>query len=124
MNQEVPVTRLLPAATSPLKADVYETAGGETYVIEIPVPGLKPDEICIEASVDSVTVHARPQQADDGRKYLQREHSIEPMSRIFEFAMDLDTDNVRAALESGILKIRAPKAVAARPRVIRVGQSA
>jgi len=46
------------------------------------------------------------------------------MSRIFEFPMELDTDNVRATLEYGILKIRAPKAVAGKRRVIRLEQTA
>ncbi len=41
---------------SQLKADIYETPGGEAYVIEIPVPGVKPDEIGIEVTVDSITV--------------------------------------------------------------------
>jgi HSP20 family molecular chaperone IbpA len=36
------------------------------------------------------------------------------MSPIFEFPWILNTDNVRATLENGILKIRAPKAAAGR----------
>jgi HSP20 family molecular chaperone IbpA len=44
------------------------------------------------------------------------------MSRVFEFPTELDTDNVRATLENGMLRIRVPKAAAARRRVIRVGQ--
>ena len=39
-----------------LTADVYETAGGEAYVIEVPVPGLRPDEINIEVTIDTVTI--------------------------------------------------------------------
>jgi HSP20 family protein len=118
-------TTVAPEATSPLKANVYETAGGETYVIEVPVPGLTPDEVVIEVDVDTVTVRTEPRQAESesGRTYLQREQATEPMSRVVEFPVELDTDNVRATLENGILKIRVPKAAAARRRVIRVGQS-
>jgi HSP20 family molecular chaperone IbpA len=56
-------------------ADVYETAGGETYVIEVPVPGLRPDEIIIEVTIDTVTVstEARESAEESGRKYFQRE---------------------------------------------------
>jgi HSP20 family molecular chaperone IbpA len=46
------------------------------------------------------------------------------MSRIFEFPMELDTDNVQATLENGVLKIHLPKAGAARRRVVKVGQLA
>ena len=39
-----------------LTADVYDTPGGEAYVIEIPVPGLSPDEIVIEVEAGMLTV--------------------------------------------------------------------
>ena len=109
-----------------LPADIYETAGGEAYVIEMPVPGLKPHEIVIEVTVDSLTVAIKPQQseADPDRRYIQREQQTRPVSRIFEFPADIDTDNVRPSLERGILKIYIPKAEAARRRVIRVEQAA
>jgi HSP20 family protein len=115
---------MAPEATSRLKGNVYETAGGETYVLEIPVPGLTQDEIVIEVDVDTLTVRTEPRQdqAEAGRNYLQREHPNEPRSRIFEFPTEIDTDNVRASLDNGMLRIRVPKAAAARRRVIRVGQ--
>lgn len=115
---------MAPEAISRLKANVYETAGGETYVLEIPVPGLAQDEIVIEVEVDTLTVRTEPRQdeGEAGRRYLQREQTPEPMSRVFEFPTEIDTDNVRASLENGVLRIRAPKAAAARRRVIRVGQ--
>ncbi len=57
---------------SQLKADIYETPGGEAYVIEIPVPGVKPDEIGIEVTVDSITVSTQRKDPDSGRKYVPR----------------------------------------------------
>jgi HSP20 family protein len=118
---------MLPALPPPrLTADIYETAGGEAYVIEIPVVGLKPDEIVIEATSDNLTVSTQPQQAESesNRRYIQREQSVGPMSRLFEFPEEIDTDRVQATLENGILKIHAPKAAAGRRKVIRLGQAA
>ena len=63
----------------------------------------------------------RQSSSEQGRTYLQREHVTEPMSRIFEFPDELDTDNVRATLENGMLRIRVPRAGAGRRRVIRMG---
>lgn len=116
-------TTVAPEATSQLKANVYETPGGETFVIEVPVPGLTEEEIVIEVDVETVTVRIEPRQSasEEGRTYLQREHVTEPMSRIFEFPDELDTDNVRATLENGMLRIRVPRAGAGRRRVIRIG---
>jgi HSP20 family protein len=123
MAQQIPVSA---HNAEQLKADVYETPGGDAYVIEIPVPGIRPDEIVIEIDIDSVTVSTEPRQAegDATRRYIHREQSLRSMSRIFEFPTPLDTDNVRATLEQGILKLRAPKAIAGRRKVIRVGQAA
>lgn len=53
---------MAPETTSRLRANVYETAGGETYVLEIPVPGLTQDEIVIEVEPDTVTVRTEPRQ--------------------------------------------------------------
>jgi len=124
MNEQVQVSVTDP--TTQPRANVYETPGGDSYVIEIPVPGVKPDEISIEVTVDTVTVRTEPRQQQDEseRTYVQREHSVESMSRVFEFPRELDTDNVRATLENGILRVRVRKAIAARPKVIRVEQAA
>jgi HSP20 family molecular chaperone IbpA len=85
-----------------LTADVYDTPGGEAYVIEIPVPGLSPDEIVIEVEAGKLIVRTEPSQRNPeaGRRYLQREHIVEPMSR------------VRRALELRFLDGVAPQAVA------------
>jgi HSP20 family molecular chaperone IbpA len=46
------------------------------------------------------------------------------MSRLFEFPVEIDTDNIHASLEHGILSARVPKAASGRRRVIKVGQAA
>ena len=114
-----------PTAGAQLSADVWETPGGEAYVIEIPVPGVRPDEIVIEVLHSSVTVSTEPRQAvaDPGRKYIRQEHSVQPLSRIIELPMELEADGVRASLEYGVLKIGAPIAVPGRPKMIRVGHT-
>lgn len=81
MTQQVHATVVPEAASSRLTADIYETAGGDAYVIEIPVPGLKPDEIVLEVTSYTLTVSTEPQQAEpnSGRRYIQREQPVRPM---------------------------------------------
>ena len=120
-------TMVRPALPPPrLTADVYETAGGEAYVLEIPVSGLSAEDITIDANADSVTVAIRrqPDQAGSARRYLLREQPERPASRVFQFPTEIDTDDIRATLQAGILRIDVPKAAASRPRVIRVNQAA
>jgi len=122
MRQEVRAT-MAPAPAPPrLPANIYETPGGEAYVLEVAVPGLESSEIVIEADVETVVVRTEPRRddAEAGRKYLQREQASSPMSRVFEFPTEIDTDNIEATLDNGILRIRVPKAAAGRRKVIRV----
>jgi HSP20 family protein len=108
-----------------MTADIYETVDGDAYVVEVPVPGLDPRQISIEATPDMLTVSTRPaEQNENGRgerRYLQLEQNQGPMTRVFEFPTEIDADNITAALEAGMLKIRIPKAAASRRRVIRLG---
>jgi HSP20 family molecular chaperone IbpA len=114
-----------PKAGEQLSADVWETPGGEAYELEIPLPGIRPDEITVEVMACTVMVSTVPHAAlaEPGRKYLQREHEPRPSSRIFELPMELDTDGMRASLEYGVLKIHAPIALAGRRKIIRVAQA-
>jgi HSP20 family protein len=109
------------AATAQLRANFYENVGGDEYVIEVPVPGLEQSEIVIEADPESVVVRTQPhERAETEGKYIQREHTLESMSRVFEFPQEIDTDHIRATLDKGMLRIRVPKAAVGRRRVIRI----
>src|SRR6266850_2219331 len=113
-------------AQSGLLADIYESPGGDAYVVEIPTPGLKPDEVLLEADTYGLTVSTEPTQTEpkSGRRYIQREYSVRPMSGIFNFPVPIDTDNVQANLTNGIFQIRIPKAAAGKRKISRVGQAA
>ena len=116
-----------PALPPPrVTADIYETPGGEAFIMEIPVPGLSADEIVIEATTDTMTVKTEPKQAeqDSERRYIQQEQAVKPMSRLFELPVDIDTDNIGVTLKNGVLRLHVPKAAAAKPKVIRVKKSA
>jgi HSP20 family protein len=103
-------------------ADIYETPGGDAYVIEITVPGLKPDEIAVEATSHSLRLSTQPKRVEPepGRRYIERQQPIRPVSRLFEFSTEIDTDQIRATLEHGILKVRVPKAASGQPKIIEI----
>ena len=126
MRQEVRATMAQQPATTALPANIYETAGGDAYVLEVAVPGLESSEIVLEADAYSLVVRTEPRQdeGDTGRKYLLRERPSGPISRVFDFPVEIDTDGIQATLENGILRIRVPKAAAGRRKVIRIAPQA
>jgi|DewCreStandDraft_2_1066082.scaffolds.fasta_scaffold01556_4 HSP20 family protein len=95
-----------------ITADVYETADGTAYIVEIPAPGLKSDEIKVTVSGDMLTVELQPRAGDTeaGRTYLIQELSRQPMARVFTFPTAIDPHHIQARLEGGMLRITVPKA--------------
>ena len=127
IDQILQETLRRPALPSPrLTADIYETTDGEAFEIEIAVPGVKPEDITVEATSDNLTVSTRPEQAEpeSSRRYIQREQAAGPVCRIIDFPEEIDTDNTQATLEHGILKIHVPKAAVGRRKVIKVNRAA
>ena len=106
-------------------ADVYETVDGDAFVIEVAAPGFLASQIIIEATSDSVTVSMMPKRARSGtrNRKIQQNPTPVPMSRVVQFPREIDTDNVRATLEHGIMNIYIPKAVASARRVIPIRKS-
>lgn len=105
-----------------LAADVFESPDGRSYIVEVPVPGLTADEIRIQASGDLLTIDVQPRSATQGeaKTYLIQELRQEPQARVFTFPTPIDTDNIRARLDRGILRIQVPKAEGAPSRVITI----
>jgi HSP20 family protein len=114
---------LRPALPPPrLNADIYETGDGDTYIVEIAVPGLDVTEIDVEATPDMLTVTTRPREQDgqSNRRYLLQEQQTQGMSRVFQFPDEIEPDGIKASVQAGMLKIEAPKAAASRRRVIKL----
>lgn len=117
---EVLVRRSLPAPH--LEADLYETADGTAYVIEVPAAGIRPQDVRILASGDMLTLEVDRKTASEqtARTYLVQEVARGPMARVFTFPTAIDVDRIQARLEHGMLHIRVPKAEGAPSKVIPV----
>jgi HSP20 family molecular chaperone IbpA len=76
-----------------MTADIYESPGGDAFILEIPVPGLEQEEITVEAEGDSLSVTTRPLPGVElaGRRYIRQEQVLKPMSRVFEFPCEINT---------------------------------
>jgi len=95
-------------------ADVFET--GESYVIEVELPGLTRDDVVVQAHGDELVVRGERRPAVSGRPEafhrLERRHG--PFARAFRFPEEVDPDRVAAEFADGLLRLTIPKV---RPRV-------
>ena len=91
-----------------MKCDIYEKGGD--YHIEMDVPGFSKDEIKVEAKKDYLTITAEKsnEESEEDKNYIHREISYGKYERSF-YLHDLDSENINAEFNNGVLKITVPK---------------
>lgn len=101
--------------------DVFETPA--EYTIEATLPGVKPDDVKVSATADTITIRARIErethEAEKGA-YVRRERREGEMTRSITLATPIDPERIVADYEHGILKLTAPKVKVAEPHQISV----
>ena len=98
-------------AQNMMKTDVRET--GNSYELDIDLPGFKKDEITIQLDHGYLTIRAskgldKNEENKDG-KYIRRERYAGSMNRTFYVGSQLTQQDIQAKFEDGILKISVPK---------------
>ena len=97
---------------------------GESYTFVALIPGLKPDELTIEAEGNTVRISgeliAPALSADEKVRTLRNEIGYGEFSRAFDLPDEIDADKIDAHMENGVLTLRVPKAKAVKPRTIKV----
>ena len=94
-----------------MKTDVRET--GNSYELDIYLPGFKKDEITIQLDNGYLSISAskgldKNEENKDG-KYIRRERYAGAMNRTFYVGDNLTQQDIQAKFEDGILKISVPK---------------
>ncbi len=99
--------------------DLYETA--DQYVVLVELPGLRRDDVSIDARADRLTLRGVRRPPDGGPpRFLQLERGHGPFVRTFAFGDPIDVDGVRADFREGLLTVTVPKREQSGPRRIPV----
>ena len=98
---------------------------GDTYVVAFDLPGVSADAIELDVERNTLTVRAerRPQADDDSVEMQVSERPLGVFSRQLFLGDTLDTDNIDASYEAGVLTLRIPIAETAKPRRIEISQT-
>lgn len=109
-----------PVGGSPL--NVYEQ--DDKLVVEAEMPGFDPDDIDISIERGMLTIRGEMEDEDErqDRNYLVREYRRGTFVRSVRLPDTVDTENVQAEFDSGVLRLVFPKAEQARARRISVGE--
>jgi len=91
--------------------------------VEALAPGVDPESLNVSVVKDQLTISGNRVSAPEQIKpeaFHRRERTSGRFVRTFELPVEIDADKVSAEYRNGLLKIRLPKAEAARPRRIEV----
>ena len=89
--------------------DVYEE--GDQVVVKAELPGLKRQEINVEASGRAITISGKKEKEEkvDKKDYSRFERSSGAFSRSVPLPAEIQLESATAQLKDGVLEIRAPK---------------
>ena len=94
-----------------MKTDVRELDG--SYELDVDLPGFKKDEVTVDLQDGYLTISAAKaldkDESDQKGKFLRQERYTGSMSRSFYVGDDLESTDICAKYEDGILKISVPK---------------
>ncbi len=92
------------------RTDITEKDG--TYVLEAELPGFKKEDISLDLDKDCLTITAsrnsEDSEEDKERNFVRRERFYGSYSRSFNVS-GIDTDQITAAYNDGILSVSMPK---------------
>ena len=91
-----------------------------SYVIDLIVPGLDPDDVEIEIVEKTIIIQGEFKAADDDVKFLRRERPSGKFRRVIRLPKLLEMEKSEANMEKGILSLRVPVAEEALPRTIKI----
>ena len=93
---------------------------GDTFRVELDLPGVDPSSIDLDVERNVVTVKAeRPTRASDA-DLIAAERPRGVFSRQLVLGDSLDTERIQASYDSGVLSLSIPVAERAKPRKIAV----
>jgi HSP20 family protein len=96
---------------------------GETFVVELDLPGVNPDSIDLDVERNVVTVKAERARLDEDLEMIAAERPRGVFSRQLILGDTLDTNAIEARYDAGVLTLRIPVAEKAKPRKIEIAHS-
>jgi HSP20 family protein len=101
--------------------DIYDD--GEKVLVKLEIPGVKQEDVDIRVENQTLSVRGeRKFEAEEKKEHFQRvERHYGSFYRAFTLPVSVDTENIGATYDAGVLKLELKKKVSAQPRQIKIG---
>ena len=107
-------------ATRPAAMSMDAWREGDVFQIEFDLPGVSPDSIDLDVENNVVTVKAERGALGEDVEILAAERPRGVFSRQLVLGENLDTENIDASYDAGVLTLRVPVAEQAKARKIAI----
>jgi len=103
-----------------LPIDMYQTAN--EVVVKAALPGLKPEEVDISISGDTLTIKGEHKEEQEVKQedYFYKERRYGSFSRSVTIPVQVKSDKAEAVFENGVLTLTLPKAEEIKPKQIKI----
>lgn len=106
--------------TNYMPADAYRK--DDRFYLHVDVPGVDPESIDMTVEKNTLTISAeRSFDAGDDHQVVLNERPVGTFTRQFFLGDGLDTENIEAGYDLGVLTVSIPVTQTARARKIQVG---
>jgi len=114
------ITDIFDEVEGQLTIDVYQTP--TNIVVESAIAGVKPEDIDISISADSVAIKGKREKEEKvkAEDYLYQECYWGRFSRSIILPQEVDPDRAQASLKNGVLKIVLPKVDKQKTKKIKI----
>lgn len=98
--------------------DIEET--NDEFVVTTDLPGVRKEDISIQAVGSQLIIAADRKYQETERRVDLQERYFGPFERKFNLPSDIDSENIEASYENGVLTVCLPKAEKAKPKRIEI----
>ena len=100
--------------------DIQET--DHEFILKADLPDVKKEDVKVELEDGVLTVEGErtKEKEDKGKRFHKVERAYGTFVRHFTLPTEVDGPNVKAEFKDGVLNVRLPKAVNAKPKAIDV----
>lgn len=113
--------QMLGTATRPAVMPMDAWRDGDHFVVEFDLPGVSADSVELDVERNVLTVKAERPAPEGQQELLAAERPRGVFSRQLFLGDSLDTSQVQADYDAGVLTLRIPVAERAKPRKIQIG---
>jgi HSP20 family protein len=108
-----------PARPAAVPMDAFRT--GDTFVVELDIPGVSADAIELTVERNVLTVHAKRERHNaEAAELVVSERTFGTFSRQLFLGETLDAEQMAASYVDGVLRLEIPIAEKAKPRRVEV----